>query len=46
VKPLDVPPCGVVGQQSRVCNVIVASAQLENPEPEATQLRPFPEPHW
>jgi hypothetical protein len=39
------PPFAVVGQQSRVCNVIVASLQLENPLPVTTQLRPFSDPH-
>jgi hypothetical protein len=36
---------GVVGQQSRVCNVMFASLQLENPLPDTTQLRPFSVPH-
>src|SRR3984885_9827977 len=39
------PPFAVVGQQSRVCNVIVASLQLETPLPVTTQLRSFSDPH-
>jgi hypothetical protein len=46
LKWLDLPPCGVVGQQSRVCKEIDASLQFENPEPVTTQLLPLSEPHW
>jgi hypothetical protein len=45
MKPLDVPPFGVVEQQSRVCSKIEASLQFENPEPVTTQLRALSSPH-